>query len=213
MQLIVSVQPLLFICAMLRFLKWTVIVLLLGFLAFKLGSRAFRAHIQTTYTENIKQGPFDALIIPGIPYDTLEPSDMLKARMYWAKKLLNEGAAKNLIFSGDAVHTPYIEGCCMKTMADSMGLPPQHTFAETKALHGTENVDYGLALAKEKGWQKVAVATDPFQTFYLKEYEKKNAVLYLPFEVDCMKTFRQPLPVIDASEARVNNFIPLKDRK
>ena len=150
---------------MLRFLKWTVIVLLLGFLAFLLGTKAFRVHTVNTYTENIQQAPFDAVIIPGIPYDTAAPNDMLKARMYWAKKLFQSGVAKNLIFSGDAVHTPYVEGCCMKTMADSMGLPVANTFAETKALHGTENVDYSLKLAKEKGWKKVAVATDPFRVF------------------------------------------------
>ncbi len=198
---------------MVRFLKWLTIISLLVYILYKAGVQAFRNHTKVVYYENIKQAPFDALIIPGIPYDSAEQNDMLKARMYWAKKLFDEGKAKHLIFSGDAVHTPYIEGCCMKMIADEMGIPADKTFAETKALHGTENIDYSLLMAKKHGWRSVAVATDPFQSFYLKEYEQKNAVLYLPFPVDCMKIFRQPLPKINALDARVNNFVPLKERK
>ena len=198
---------------MIRLLKWLLVILLIGFVLFQAGTRAFRGHIKATYSDNIQLAPFDALIIPGIPYDSAEQNDMLKARMYWAKKLFDEGVTAHLIFSGDAVHTPYIEGCCMKMIADKMGIPADKTFAETRALHGTENIDYSLVLAKEKGWKKVAVATDAFQTFYLKEYKKKNAVVYLPFPVDCMKVFRQPLPEIDAADALVNNFVPLKERE
>ena len=168
---------------------------------------------QNTYQSAVKQAPYDVVIIPGIPYDVGRPNKMLKVRMYWAKKLYEQGLTRNIIFSGSAVHTPYLEGVFMKVVADSMGIPSAHTFSETKALHGTENVDNGIALAKQLGFKKIAIATDPFQSIYLIKFEQKNTIPYLPFPLDSLNVFDKQLPKFDATSAFVKNFIKLDDRE
>ena len=166
------------------------------------------------YHKSLSNAPYDAIIVPGIPYDVPEPNTMLKVRMYWARKLFNEGIARNIIFSGAAVHTSFVEGKYMKTYADSMGIPQNRTFVESRALHGDENIRYGLRLAKKLRFTKVAVATDPFQTLFLRRSLTKEdyEVSFLPFPIDSMPVFNQPLPRINPRDAYVPNFVPLKDR-
>ncbi len=167
-----------------------------------------------TYHRYVSDVPYDAIIVPGIPYDSVKPNRILLARMHWAKHLYEAGIAKNIIFSGSAVHTPFVEGKAMKMIADSMGIPPQNTFIEYHALHSTENVDYGMELADSLGFKKVAVATDPFQSLFLSLHikDRKLNVALLPFQLDSMKTFNRPLPAINYADAYVQNFVPLKNR-
>ncbi len=132
--------------------------------------------------------------------------------MYWAKKLLESGITRNIIFSGAAVNSPYVEGVYMKILADSLGMTKAHLFSETQALHGDENVIYGMNLAKKLGFKKVAIATDPFQFAYLRYLIFKEGIDFLPFPPDSMKAFEQPLPKADFSPAFVKNFVPLKER-
>jgi len=49
---------------------------------------------------------------------------------------------RNIIFSGSAVSSPYVEGVAMKIIADTLGIR-RPTFSETKAEHSTENAYYG----------------------------------------------------------------------
>jgi uncharacterized SAM-binding protein YcdF (DUF218 family) len=170
--------------------------------------------VSKTYNRYVSDVPYDVIIVPGIPYDSIKPNRILLARMHWAKHLYETGIAKNIIFSGSAVHTPFVEGKAMKMIADAMGIPPQNTFIEYHALHSTENVDYGLKLADSLGFKKVAVATDPFQSLFLSMHikDRKLNVALLPFQLDSMKTFNRPLPAINYAEAYVQNFVPLKNR-
>lgn len=168
-----------------------------------------------TYNNSISQAPFDAIIIPGLPYDSCNISVLLKARMLWAKSLYEKGISKNIIFSGSSVHTPYVEAQVMKIFADSLGIPQANTYIEDKALHSTENVDYGIALARKLGFEKVAIATDPFQYLFLSRhiYSNNIKVAMLPFSIDSMSVYsKSKLPEIDVQAAFVSNFIPLKDR-
>lgn len=172
-------------------------------------------HIAKSYTKNVADGPYDAIIVPGLPYDTAKINPLLKARMLWAKHLYDQGIAKNIIFSGSAVHSPYVEAHIMKIMADSLGIPSQHTFIEDEALHSTENVEYGMLKAAELGFAKVAVATDPFQNLFLKNFSGKHNVQVpmLSFSIDSMPVYtKATMPKIDHEPAYVMNFTPLKDR-
>jgi hypothetical protein len=197
---------------MVRFLKYLLIIAVIILLLFKTGSYVLRKSVAETYRESISEAPFDVIIVPGIPYDSANPNKMMKARMFWAKNLYEKGVTRNIIFSGDAVHSPYIEGKCMKIIADSMGIPADKTFSESKALHGTENIELGMELARTLGFKKMAIATDPFQFAYLRYYEKRTIISYLPMPVDCMKTYDRPLPAIDTRDVKVDNFVPLKER-
>lgn len=206
------------LCCYIRFVKFlriliVVIVLLAATAA--VVTFLFKRHITNLYIENTARAPYDVVIIPGLPYDTPTPNNLFKARMFWSKSLYDNGTVKHIIYSGSAVHTPFVEGEVMKGIALQMGLPADVVFAETKALHTTENISYCLQLADSLGLKKVAVATDPFQSLFLERHLSKNKlpVAILPFPLDSFKAFeKRQWPDFDAEKALVKGFVPLKER-
>lgn len=196
-------------------LKWVlgvvVVLLVLGFTL----TQYFKYSIRQLYTVNAAAAPYDVVIIPGLPFDTPTPNNLFKARMLWSKDLYDKGLVKNIIYSGAAVHTPYIEGEVMKEISMLLGIPAEHTFAETKAEHTVNNIEEGLKLARQMGFSKVAVATDPFQTAFLKRHIDKNKlpIALLPFDLDSFSRFeKQALPHFNSERAFVKDFVPLKER-
>lgn len=135
--------------------------------------------------------------------------------MYWAKYLYDNGYARNIIFSGGAVYTPFVESVAMKVMADSLGIPPNFTFAETEAEHSTENVYYSWKMAQGLGFDKIALATDPFQARMLKSFVKKHTpgVDIVPVVYDEIEYKEKSLPQIDTTAAYKNNFVSIKERE
>ncbi len=172
----------------------------------------FHHHSAATYNKSIINAPFDVVIVPGLPYDSAKINPVFKARLLWAKELYETGIARNIIFSGSAVHSPYIESVIMKMMADSMGIPTQHTFIEDKALHSIENIAYGVELAHKMNFKNIAVATDPIQAIAIKKYMRKHheRVSLLPFNIKSMPLYyKAPMPLINPWNAFVENFVPL----
>jgi uncharacterized SAM-binding protein YcdF (DUF218 family) len=197
------------------FLKITFLFALVVGVVLYISSCHIKRNTIRIYNEGVSQAPYDVIIVPGIPYDSMNPEIMMNVRLRWAKMLYEKGVTKNIIFSGSAVHTPFIEGRYMKIIADSLGIPTAHTFSEEKALHSTENITYGLEMANSLGFKKVAVATDPFQSIFLSSmYEKINpALAFLPLNVDSIGSFKQLLPQVNVNAALIQNFIPLEKRK
>ena len=159
----------------------------------------------------MKRAPFDAVIIPGYPYREEKNRILFTVRVNFAKYLYDKGIAKNIIFSGAAVRTPYVEGKIMKMIADSLGIPPEHTFVEDKALHSNQNALYGTRMAKKMGYKNIALATDPYQFSYLTLlrtlYTPKTAII--TFNPNEMPVYDVELPSIDSSSAYVQDFTPL----
>jgi uncharacterized SAM-binding protein YcdF (DUF218 family) len=158
---------------------------------------------------------YDVIIVPGIPYDPTAPSPIMKMRILWAKYLFDNGITRNIIFSGGAVYSPYIEGVVMKIIADSLGLPPDHTFFETEAEHSTENIYYSWKMAKEMGFERIALATDPFQSFAVRGFIEKYCpdVASVPMVYKKLKSDAMDLPVINLKSVFVNNFVSIVDRE
>ncbi len=167
-----------------------------------------------SYKRIVKRAPFDAIIVPGFPYKQAKDSILLNVRLYWAKELYDRGVARNIIFSGAAVHTAYNEGMIMKIMADSLGIPSNHTFVEGHALHTTSNAKLGKRLARKLGFKKIAAATDPYQYSYMKllMWFSAPGVPILTFPRDSMLAYFKPLPVVNPRDAFVKDFVPLKER-
>jgi uncharacterized SAM-binding protein YcdF (DUF218 family) len=99
--------------------------------------------------------------------------------------------------------------------ADSLGLPTENLFAETEALHSTENIYYGWKMAKSMGFKKIALATDPFQSRLLKGFMEKYTpnVFSLPIQFDMIDTKRTVFPKINDRLAFVENFVSLPKRQ
>lgn len=162
-----------------------------------------------------KSDKYDVIIVPGVPYQHPSMKIILKARILWAQYLYDRKIASNIIFSGSSVYTPYIEGKVMRIYADSLGIPSEHTFSETKAEHSTENIYYSVLLARQLGFKKIAVATDQYQAVILSRFIKKNCpeVEILPIDYDKIDLIMSPWPAIDASSAYVNDFVSLTERE
>ncbi len=166
--------------------------------------------------EYLTKAPYDVVIVPGIAYDTTkQQTNGFNARIIWAKTLYDRGITKNIIFSGAACYSPYVEGQTMKLIAEAMGVPAEHVFAETQAEHGKENVYYSYLMAQKLGFKKVALAADPYQAFFLEGFIQTNLpdMGILPIAVDSLKKLYLPVSAIDASPAFVKNFIPLNKRE
>ncbi len=161
---------------------------------------------------------FDIIVVPGVPFENGQWSYTMKGRVYWAKYLYDKGIAKNIMFSGSSVYSPYYEGKIMALYAEALGIPKQNIFYEIKAEHSTENIYYSYHLAKKMGFNKIALASDQFQTKTLKSFSKKklyNDVGLVPMVVDTMNIIKQTMinPTIESQSAYNNNFISIKKRE
>lgn len=175
----------------------------------------FSHYAKKSYADAQKEKPYDVVIVPGVPYEGENTTGVMKMRLYWAKLLYDSGITKNIIFSGSSVYTPYVESIVMKIMADSLGVPADHLFSETKAEHSTENVYYSWKMAKGLGFNKIALATDPFQAGMLRSFIKRYCpgMKSVPIIFDTMNIDEKSLPKIDASTAFVSNFVPITSRE
>jgi uncharacterized SAM-binding protein YcdF (DUF218 family) len=170
-----------------------------------------------TYHNAKKKAPYDAIIVPGFPYEKGDDlSVVYKIRIFWAYHLFNEGIAKNIIFSGSAVHTPYVEAKIMAEYAKQMGIPEANIFIEDSAEHSTENLFYSYQLAKHYGFEKVAVATDPFQSGMISYLTSKDKlpVDYIPAKVETIASKYWDTFDFNINEkvAYKEDFIPLAER-
>jgi len=159
--------------------------------------------------------PFDAIIVPGVPFHGENWSETMKMRVCWSKYLYDNGIAKNIIYSGSAVYTEYEEASIMALYAMELGIPKEHIFKDQRAEHSTENVYYSYQVAKKNGFKNLALATDPFQAKSLKRFIRKFEfpVKLLPIVHDSLdyKTFADPK--INPVTAKVDNFVSIKERE
>lgn len=161
---------------------------------------------------------FDIVIVPGVPYDTTGWSRTMQGRVYWSKFLYDKGITRNVMYSGGAVYSPYCEAEIMALYAVAIGIPKQHVYVETKAEHSTENIYYSYQKAKLLGFQKIALASDPFQSKLLRRFTRKRVspdVSLIPFVVDSLKLMQPDMqnPVIEYQLAYKPNFVSIVKRE
>ena len=113
--------------------------------------------------------PYDAIIVPGYPFSPNgKMNPIYKVRLYWAYHMYKTGKTKRIIVSGSAVHTPYVEGKVYALYLVELGIDPEHIIIEDRAEHSLENVFYSMEIAKENGFEKVAVVSDKAHSFMIK---------------------------------------------
>lgn len=177
----------------------------------------FRKSPYKMFTSALTQKPFDLIIVPGVPYNGKNWNKVMRDRIYWSKFLFDKGVTKNIMFSGGAVYSPYVESKIMRLYAEALGIPKANIFTEEKAEHTTENVYYSYKLAQEKGFKKIALATDPYQTNNLHGYLKKMKydISLLPIQYDTITIMNKLEPKIIALSAQVDSttFVSLKERE
>jgi uncharacterized SAM-binding protein YcdF (DUF218 family) len=160
--------------------------------------------------------PFDAVIVPGIPFNGQNWDTVMKARVLWSYILFKNGYVKNIIYSGSAVYTPYVEAKVMGLYAQALGIPSRNIFYDTAAKHSTENVYFSYLLAKKQGFKSIALATDPFQSFMLHGFTRRrfgSPIYHLPFIVDSLAAYNNARPVINPVSAKVRNWTSIKEQQ
>jgi uncharacterized SAM-binding protein YcdF (DUF218 family) len=160
--------------------------------------------------------PYDVIIIPGLPLYNGKIDTLLKARLLWSKFLYDNNYTTHIIYSGNAVYTNWIEGKAMALMAQQLQIKPQHILVDTLAEHSTENLFYSYQLAKQKGFTKIAVATDPFQCAMLFKFAKKNIgepIYFFPLIYDSIKKYTRINLQIDTNTCKKINFVAINKRQ
>jgi uncharacterized SAM-binding protein YcdF (DUF218 family) len=183
-----------------------------------LNACSFSSKTQHRLFSKIENKQFDIIVVPGNPFENGQWDRIMKGRVYWAKYLYDKGIAKNIMFSGAAVYSPYYEAKIMALYAEALGIPKEHIYTEIKAEHTTENIYYSYKLAKKLGFNSVAMASDPFQTKLLRRYIRKkinDSIPVIPFVVDTLKVIEPNLinPTIDYQQAVKKDFISLTKRE
>ncbi|MCF6184645.1 MAG: YdcF family protein [Bacteroidales bacterium] len=168
------------------------------------------------YKRAVKYAPYDAIIVPGVPYHGKEWNDVMKMRVYWSYLLWKRGIAEHIIYSGSAVYTPYYESIVMKLYAVKLGIPDSIIFTDTIAEHSTENLWYSYKLARKHGFEKIALATDPVQNFTVWKFKTDNSldIRSIPLIFSQIDTFMNlKSPKINPVPAFDNNFISIEKRE
>ena len=183
-----------------------------------LSSCQFSKKRTVKYFNQAKNKTYDAIVVPGVPYEDGEWSKVMKARVYWAKHLMDIGIAKNVIFSGGAVYTPYYESHIMRLYAIELGIPADKIYTDTFAEHSTENIYYSHKLAMKLGFSSVALATDPFQAKQLRRFVEKRiskevGIIPIVWDTLFQLTEREKVLKIDPSSAFRKGHVPINERE
>lgn len=196
-------------------MKRITILSLLSIFLFSGCAKIYYRSAEKAFHKGLENQPYDVIVVPGFPYKGKEWDMVHKMRIHWAKYLYTQGYTKNIIFSGSAVATPYIESKVMALYAEALGVPRENIFTEEKAEHSTENVYYSYRKAKEMGFTKIALASDPFQSSYMGKFMKKFdlPISLLPAVIDTLRVMNLYEPNIDPKSALKENFVKLSDRE
>jgi uncharacterized SAM-binding protein YcdF (DUF218 family) len=196
------------------YLKYIFSVTFLWFMA----SCSFSDKTTKQYFNKALTKTYDVIVVPGFPFAETGWDSVMKGRVYWSKWLFDKGIAKNIMYSGSSVYTPYYEGEIMALYAIAIGIPKEHVFTETKAEHSVENLYYSYLKSKKLGFNSIALATDPYQAKQLKRFARVRIgedVGIIPFVVDTLRTMHPIMtnPVIDYQKAYNKNFVSLTKRE
>ncbi|MCW3084770.1 MAG: hypothetical protein JWP12_2136 [Bacteroidetes bacterium] len=200
----------------LRFFRIILVIILSGFIFGTIHFYYNAIYIpKQLYSQALIAEPVDVIIIPGVPYDGGKWGFIMRWRVYWSVYLYKTGRAKNIIYSGSAVYTPYTEATIMALYAEKMGVPKAHIFTETKAQHTTENLYYSWQIAQKQGFKTVAFATDPFQSYKIAPYIPKfnlNVTL-IPMVIPIMEQLKMQDYEIESAKAYQLHFVSIRERE
>ncbi|MBP1670400.1 MAG: YdcF family protein [Bacteroidetes bacterium] len=162
-----------------------------GFLSVFLlmNSCAFSSRASRNLLEESMTKGYDIIVVPGVPFENGQWSSTMKGRIYWSKYLYDRGIARNVMYSGSAVYTPYNEAEIMALYAERIGIPGANIFTEKRAEHSTENIYYSYRKARKLG--------------------------YVPIVYDTLRAMESGMtnPEIDHHKAFESDFVPLPQRE
>jgi len=183
-----------------------------------LNSCAYSSKASKQLLEESLHKQYDMIVVPGFPLEDGKWSATMKDRVFWSKYLYEKGIARNVMYSGSAVYSPYREAEIMAMYGEKLGIPKENIYTEIKAEHSTENIYYSYKKAKKLGFSTIALASDPFQTKMLRRFTRKivsKDVAFIPIVYDRIQPLDAsiPDPVIDFEKAYVNDFKSITEKE
>jgi hypothetical protein len=183
----------------------------LPFILAVLNSCAYSSKASRQLLEESLDKKYDMIVVPGVPFEDGKWSATMKDRVFWSKYLYDKGIARNVMYSGSAVYSPYREAEIMALYGEKLGIPGENIYTEIKAKHSTENIYYSYKKSEKLGFSKIALASDPFQTKMLRRFTRKivsKDVAFIPIVYDTIRRMEAniPDPVIDYKRAHVDSF-------
>jgi uncharacterized SAM-binding protein YcdF (DUF218 family) len=98
----------------------------------------------------------DAAFVLGCPANADgTPSPCERCRVKTAVRQYRAGTVRNLVFSGNAAHSPAVEAEVMADLAEHRGVPRDHVFREPRALTTWQNIRFSRKLARAQKWQTI----------------------------------------------------------
>jgi hypothetical protein len=161
--------------------------------------------------------PFDAVIVPGCPSQADgAPSRCQLGRAGQAAILWQRGHAKSFIVSGAAVHSPYVEAEALAQEMEVLGVPSDRIVLERNALHTDENVYYSLEIAREWGFERLAIVSTQWHASWGCEVmeSRGHACSAIVLDSEDLESFMPPHEAALASlrAPRVDPWQPLSAR-
>ncbi len=183
-----------------------------------LNSCAYSSKATKHLLEESLNKKYDMIVVPGVPFEDAKWSATMRDRVFWSKYLYEKGIAKNVMYSGSAVYSPYREAEIMAMYGEKLGIPKENIYTEIKAEHSTENIYYSYKKAKRLGFSAVALASDPFQTKMLRRFTRKivsQDVAFIPIVYDTIQPVQAgiPHPTIDYEKAYVKDFKSITEKE
>ncbi|MES2644022.1 MAG: ElyC/SanA/YdcF family protein [Myxococcota bacterium] len=159
--------------------------------------------------------PFDAVIVPGCPS---EADGRVAAcqweRAAWAAALVRGGSVRDVILTGGAVYTPYVEAEALAAAMLALGVSADRIHVEPLARHTDENAGFALGVAEALGFERLAVASVPVHAVLMDEMMLRWGVDIVAIPLD-RKVVREvlaaPRPAI--TTAPVPGWVPFEVRE
>ncbi|MCX6785169.1 MAG: YdcF family protein [Candidatus Komeilibacteria bacterium] len=91
-------------------------------------------------------------------------TECAQERVDWARKLLTEGLAQQIILSGGYTNGGLTEAQAMADYLKKQGVSSSQLFLESKSQSTWQNVLNSLEILKQHNWSRILVVTSPFHT-------------------------------------------------
>ncbi len=198
-----------------RGLSWVLIAVGMSLISTILhfGCASQRLEVRTPPSE-----PFDAIIVPGCPSKADGGLTVCQARRaMWAAIQWERGYAHHFITSGGAVYSPYVEAEAIAAAMTSLGVPAERIYLEPNALHTDENIFNALQIARQKGWTRLAVASDHGQAVgacqMLEDWHPQCGAFSMDYQLVEQRMQATPNLLAVRVPKVTTGFVPLRQRE
>lgn len=118
------------------------------------------AEVQAMLAWPHRPAPLDVAVVLGCPADDDGQASLCElCRIKSAVRAYREGRVRNLLFSGNAAHSPFVEADVMADLAEQNGVPKDHVLREPRAYTTWQNLRYAKQLLDEKKLQTVLIVS------------------------------------------------------